>query len=127
MNSTAEATGAAWRVICLCAEWCGACREWRASFEQVAAARPELHFDWIDIEDEAQAMGDVDIETFPTLLIARGRVPKFYGPVQPSAAQLARLISSLQDGTAAPDVPLETPALLSRLEPLLAATRGNRS
>jgi thiol-disulfide isomerase/thioredoxin len=127
MNSTAEEPGAAWRVICLCAEWCGVCREWRALFEQAAAAHPQVHFDWIDVEDEAQAMGDVDIETFPTLLIAKDRAPKFFGPVQPSAGQLSRLIASLQEGAAAPSVPPETPALLSRLDPLLSAASGNRS
>ena len=28
----------AWQVICLCAQWCGVCREWRDLFDQVAAA-----------------------------------------------------------------------------------------
>ena len=59
-------------VICLCAQWCGACREWRDLFAQAAAAHPSLRFGWVDVEDEAAAMGDVDIETFPTLLVARG-------------------------------------------------------
>ena len=43
-------------------------------------------------------MGDVDIETFPTLLIAHGGRPLFFGPVQPSAAQLSRLLASLCRG-----------------------------
>ena len=107
-------------VICLCAQWCGACREWRASFEQAAAAHPDLRFGWVDVEDEAAAMGDVDIETFPTLLLADGARPLFFGPVQPSAGQLSRLLASLlREGAAPAGVTAETSALLARLSPAL--------
>ena len=46
-----------WRVICLCAQWCGVCRDWRALFDEAAKAHPGLRFAWVDVEDEAQAMG----------------------------------------------------------------------
>ena len=104
-----------WWVICLCAEWCGVCREWRGIFHEAAAAHPDLHFAWIDVEDEAQAMGDVDIETFPTLLVARGDDPRFFGPVQPSAAQLTRLITSLAEAPQPAREPADARALLARL------------
>ena len=107
-------------VICLCAQWCGACREWRALFEQAAAAHPDLRFGWVDVEDEAAAMGDVDIETFPTLLVADGARPLFFGPVQPSAAQLSRLLASLlREGAAPSGVTTETSMLLTRLSSVL--------
>src|SRR5512141_1003058 len=89
-------------VICLCAEWCGTCREWRDVFAQAAAARPDLRFGWVDVEDEAAAMGDMDIETFPTLLVADGGRPLFFGPVLPSGAQLARLLANLLAAGAVP-------------------------
>ena len=57
-----------------------------------------LHFAWIDVEDEAQAMGgEVDIETFPTVLVPSERRESalFLGPVQPSSSQLSRLLASL--------------------------------
>jgi thioredoxin-like negative regulator of GroEL len=108
-----------WWVICLCAEWCGVCREWRELFEQLAAAHPRLRFAWVDVEDEAQAMGDVDIETFPTMLIAQGPSPRFFGPVQPSAAQISRLLASLMDAAAPAIEPPEAAALLNRLAPAL--------
>ena len=60
----------------------------------------ELRFAWVDVEDEADAMGDVDIETFPTVLIAREGKPLFFGPVLPSGTQFTRLIASLRDTTA---------------------------
>ncbi len=103
-------------VICLCAEWCNVCREWRDVFEQAASGHPELRFAWVDVEDEAAAMGDVDVETFPTLLVADGGRPLFFGPVQPSAAQFSRLLASLlREGAAPSGVTAETPALLHRL------------
>jgi hypothetical protein len=74
----------------------------------------------VDVEDEAAAMGDVDIETFPTLLVADGRRPLFFGPIQPSGPQLSRLLANLlQDGAVASGVTAETSALLTRLAPVL--------
>jgi thioredoxin 1 len=105
-----------WHVICLCAQWCGACREWRGTFDQLAAAHPGLRFSWIDIEDEADALGEVDVETFPTLLVARGAQPLFYGPVQPSQGQVTRLLASLrEDPRAGTAVAAEARELLARI------------
>ena len=85
----------AWQVICLCAAWCGVCREWTPVFDELASTHPQVRFAWVDIEDEADAMGDVDVETFPTLLVAQGRTARFFGPVQPSVVQVTRLLDSL--------------------------------
>ena len=90
----------AWRVICLCAAWCGVCRDWTPVFEQLAATHPQVRFAWVDVEDEADAMGDVDIETFPTLLVAQGARARFFGPVQPSPMQVSRLLEGLISGPA---------------------------
>jgi thioredoxin 1 len=120
MNPTAAAPAPRdWWVICLCAEWCGVCREWRELFEQLAAAHPDLQFAWVDVEDQAQAMGDVDIETFPTLLIAQGDSPRFFGPVQPSPTQVSRLLASLMEGPVPVKEPAEAAALLQRLAPIV--------
>jgi thiol-disulfide isomerase/thioredoxin len=114
MNSE-SATTDQW-VICLCAEWCGVCREWRDLFEQVAAEHPQVRFAWVDVEDEADAMGDVDVETFPTLLIASGADALFLGPVQPSAAQFKRLLATLlSEGGRGPSAGVQAEALLRRL------------
>jgi thioredoxin 1 len=79
-------------VVCLCAEWCGTCREYRAVFDELQRAMPGHRYRWIDIEDEADAIGDVDVETFPTLLVAQeGRV-LFAGPVLPRLGDAQRLI-----------------------------------
>ncbi|HZY16974.1 MAG TPA: thioredoxin family protein [Ramlibacter sp.] len=106
-----------WQVICLCAAWCGVCREWSAVFEALALAHPQVRFDWVDVEDEAEAMGDIDIETFPTLLIAQGRRARFFGPVQPSPTQVGRLLDSLlADPRGTREAAPEAGALLHRLQ-----------
>jgi thioredoxin 1 len=85
-------------------------------FLEQARAHPALRFAWVDVEDEAEAIGEVDIETFPTLLVARGDEPLFLGPVPPSGAQLARLLATLQaQQRPSPSLPPEAEALFGRL------------
>ena len=80
-------------VACLCAEWCDSCREYRATFAALAAQfAGAADFAWIDIEDEADALGDVDVENFPTLLIADAAGARFLGAVTPQAGTAERLI-----------------------------------
>ena len=81
-------------VVCLCADWCGTCREYAQVFEALQQALPAHHYRWIDIEDEADALGDLDIDTFPTLVVGAGAV-QFAGPVLPQAGQIERLLKSL--------------------------------
>jgi thiol-disulfide isomerase/thioredoxin len=95
LAATLAGRGAAGAVICLCAGWCNTCDDYRAVFDQAAAAHPALVFRWVDIEDEADALGDVDVETFPTLLIGNARAVRFAGPVLPQAGHLTRLLQSL--------------------------------
>ena len=71
-----------WVVACLCAAWCGSCREYQATFTELAQRHPEARFAWIDIEDQADLMDDLDVDNFPTLLIQRGRIVTFLGPVE---------------------------------------------
>lgn len=81
-----------WIVACLCAAWCDTCSSYRPGFEQLAAAHPEKRFVWIDIEDQADLVGDIDVENFPTLLIQRGDTVSFFGPVLPDLNLADRLI-----------------------------------
>jgi thioredoxin 1 len=86
-------------VACLCADWCGSCREYRATFDALAAEfEGAADFAWVDVEDDADALGDPDIENFPTLLIARGDRPLFFGTVLPHVQTLSRLVQSATEG-----------------------------
>ena len=83
------------RVTCLCAEWCTSCREYRSGFDGLAVGLPQVRFRWLDIEDEAEALGDLDVENFPTLLIGRAGLVLFYGPMLPQHKHLRRMIEQL--------------------------------
>ena len=85
-----------WWAVCLCAAWCGTCGIYRPLFDELARAHPDVRFEWVDIEDESDIAGDLDVETFPTLLIADGERAVFFGPLLPQAPVLARLLASLQ-------------------------------
>ena len=113
-STPASAVGP-WWVVCLCAQWCGTCRDYRAVFEQLARAHPAVRFVWVDIEDEAEVAGDLDVETFPTLLIADGQAARFLGPLLPQAPVLSRLIESLQAGSGAPQADVLAQAVFDRV------------
>lgn len=57
-----------WLVV-LCAEWCGTCRGYRAVMEAAAARFPGWRTAWIDIEDQSDLVDELEIETFPTVLL----------------------------------------------------------
>ena len=79
-------------VVCLCAEWCGVCREYRERFDEVQARFGQARFIWIDVEDEADLLEPLDVDDFPTILLAVDAVPRFFGPVVPSVDTLERMI-----------------------------------
>jgi thiol-disulfide isomerase/thioredoxin len=86
-------------VACLCAAWCGSCREYRATFDDLGRSFAGLaDFVWVDIEDEADSLGDLDIEDFPSLLIAAGDTTLFLGAVTPQAQTAERLVRSALGG-----------------------------
>ena len=79
-------------IACLCAAWCDTCEAYRGKFDELAALHPEHHFVWIDIEDNAHLVGDLDITNFPTLLIQTGDTVCFFGTVIPDMRQADRLL-----------------------------------
>ena len=116
MESKAGPDQATWWVACLCAQWCGVCRDWLPLFTEQARAHPHMRFAWVDVEDEDEAMGDVDIETFPTLMVARGDQVLYFAPIPPLASQFARLMARLQaQPQPDPGVEPQADALLHRL------------
>jgi len=111
-----------WFVVCLCAGWCGVCKEYSAGFRALAARHPEAAFHWVDIEDEADVIGDVDVETFPTLLIACGADVHHFGALPPQPEVLARLLSGFQaESGRVPSADAEAKALWRRVSAVLGS------
>jgi thioredoxin 1 len=79
-------------IACLCADWCGACREYKPLFDSLARKFPNVRFLWVDVEDEADLIDPIEVEDFPTILIAKGQNPLFFGTVLPHIETLERLI-----------------------------------
>ncbi len=102
-------------VACLCAQWCGSCRDYRSLFDQVAATFPELRFVWVDIEDEAALVDPIEVENFPTLLIATVDGARFFGPLMPHKETLARLLRAQADAPAPLLTDAQVQALAQRL------------
>jgi hypothetical protein len=103
-------------VACLCAAWCRTCDAYQETLDAVTGEFRGVRAHWIDIEDEADALGDVDIETFPTILIADGARLLFGGPVPPDAGSLRRLMQAARSGSlAARDADPALVALAQRL------------
>ncbi|SDG37631.1 MULTISPECIES: thioredoxin family protein [unclassified Duganella] len=90
----AALAGDRWIVACLCAAWCGTCATYRATFDELAARHPDKFFLWIDIEDQADVVGDLDVENFPTLLIQHHELVAFFGTMLPDAGVAHRLLQS---------------------------------
>jgi hypothetical protein len=99
-------------IACLCAAWCRLCDEYRplllALANEFTRAGVRALWHWVDIEDEADLVGDLDVETFPTLVIADDSHVRFAGPVTPQRETLQRLLRATvldaQPGTAWPAV-----------------------
>jgi thioredoxin 1 len=104
-------------VVCLCAAWCGVCRDYRATFDAAASAfGARAAFRTIDIEDEADLLDDLEVENFPTLLITRGAQVLFFGTVTPQPATLSRLVEqALAGGLPPPAQDAAAGALAQRL------------
>lgn len=101
-------------VVCLCADWCGTCREYQPGFTALATTFPQARLLWLDVETHADllegAFADFDVENFPTLLIQRRIVVSesgkeeapqslplvlFYGVMLPHLSHLQRLLETL--------------------------------
>jgi thioredoxin 1 len=84
------------RIVCLCAAWCQTCVGYRSVFESVAhrlrADGVLLDTRWIDIEDDSDLIGELDVETFPTLLLYRADGVLFFGTLTPQAPVLERVV-----------------------------------
>lgn len=102
-------------IACLCAQWCGTCNDYAPLFKQLQLDYPQARFAWIDIEDEADLVDPVEVENFPTILIATGTTARFFGTVTPHIETLRRLIDSHATEASARKADAQVQALTERL------------
>lgn len=104
------AHGQSLRVVCLCAAWCRTCGIYQSTFAQVAAAYPDVPFYWLDVEDRHDLVGDLDVETFPTVVIFRSQQLLYLSAILPHAGVLRRLVEqAAKEGGLAPANPETLP------------------
>jgi hypothetical protein len=123
----AETAANAIDVACLCAAWCRTCDEYKPVFDAAVdglrRAGIALRVHWIDIEDDAELVGDYDVETFPTLVVADASHVRFVGPLTPQRETVQRLLrATVLDAT--PSTPW--PAAEPPVQALAAALRRRR-
>jgi hypothetical protein len=82
-------------VACLCAAWCDTCTAYRSGFLAMAGRFPRAEFRWVDIEDDAEAVEEIEVENFPTILVRRGGETLFQGVLLPHHSHLERLLQEL--------------------------------
>jgi thioredoxin 1 len=105
-------------VVALCAAWCDTCTEFRATLERIAEARPDMLFFWLDIEDDSEICGDIDVENFPTLAIFRGERLLHYGVSLPLEGTVRRLVDEI---VARPEIEVSAPKAVLDLPQRLRA------
>ena len=91
----------------------------RLRFEALAEAFPDTRFRWLDIEDRADDLGDLDIENFPTLFIQRRDSILFFGTMLPHLDLLRRLVETFHEQS------LEESQAYARANPERAAWQQN--
>jgi len=113
--SSPQSTAPTLLIACLCAQWCGTCRDYRPLFEQLQTEFGNAQFTWVDVEDEADLVDPIDVEDFPTLLIARGGQARFFGTLTPHLETLRRLVQAQLDSASPVHADANVQALAQRL------------
>jgi len=81
-------------VVGLCAAWCNTCGEFRETFDELARETSDTSFVWIDIEDDAELAGEIDVENFPTIAVFHGDRLVHFGTSLPQKQIVVRLLAS---------------------------------
>ena len=110
------AAGAGQLAVCLCAAWCDTCTAYRPVLEQAARQFPDARFVWLDIEDQEDLLGSLDIENFPTLLVAVDDDVRFFGTLTPQPETLTRMLRASFAEATHGAASAEAVALLKRLK-----------
>lgn len=85
------------KLVLFCADWCTSCREFKSLFETLDAT--SLSKRWVDIENDFEAIGEIQIENLPTALVLSDDESSWYfGPIPPNLDFLEKLIMDINQG-----------------------------
>jgi thioredoxin reductase (NADPH) len=117
LSFSSHERGSGLLVVCFCAAWCDTCDEVRAALQRIASRDAQSTYLWLDIEDDAALVGDIEIENFPTLAVYRDGKPLFFGVSPPQEGVIARTLGAFASSDArtieVPDAVTRIPALLT--------------
>ena len=108
-------------VACLCAQWCGTCRDYRPLFDQLQTEFAPARFVWVDIEDEADLVDPIEVDNFPTLLVVADGQARFFGTLTPHIDTLRRILQNQLSAERAPSGDPQAQALAQRVLQALAS------
>jgi len=124
MNSAASPSSGV-LVACLCADWCYICKDYKAVFESLRGDfGAQAAFVWVDIEDNEDALGNVDVDDFPTFLVARGDAVVHFGPVMPRREAAVRAVQRALRGESSVVADTRLEQLAQRIRALADARAG---
>jgi len=106
-------------VACFCAAWCRTCDDYTHVLDTLKAQYAEsADLVWVDIEDQADVLDNIDVDNFPTLLISDAEQVYFWGPVLPHLATASQLMGRVVSG----DMPaMDAPDILALNQRLRAS------
>ena len=88
-----------WLIACLCADWCQICQTWQPTFERLSSdLSSKARVLWVDIEDEEDTLGPVEVDDFPTLLVARGDEVLFFGTIRAEERSVVQVFERARRG-----------------------------
>jgi len=78
------------------APWCGPCRSFAPTYEQISEKYPDIVFAKVNTEEEQELGGYFQIRSIPTLMVFREKVIVFSQPGAMSASGLEDLITQIR-------------------------------
>ena len=93
----------------------------------LAAEHPDRSFVWLDVEDDADLAGDINVENFPTLAVFRRDRLVHFGVSLPQGGIVTRLLSYLDadsETVEAEEAVTALPTLLAHHSSRMSAKTG---
>ncbi len=79
------------------APWCGPCRSFAPTYEEVSGRYPNLVFAKVNTEEQTELAGYFKIRSIPTLMVLREKVILYSEPGALSAGALEQLVNAVQE------------------------------